>query len=150
MLPSTLMRIRVLCAPLIWLLAVAAPAYPWGAEGHTLIMRIAGAAHAGGARAGAEILGPGKTLESVASWADEVPPHAPQTGPWHYIDIPIDQPHMVLARDCPKSDCVVAKIEDFRKALNAPATSPDERREAPHVPDPLHRGPPHAAAFVGP
>jgi hypothetical protein len=35
-----------------------------------------------------------------------------------------------MARDCPKGDCVIAKIEDFRKALNDLAIAPAERREA--------------------
>lgn len=35
-----------------------------------------------------------------------------------------------MARDCPKNECVLGKIEDFRKQLNDPATPPDERREA--------------------
>jgi hypothetical protein len=35
-----------------------------------------------------------------------------------------------MARDCPKGDCVLAKIEEFRKALKDPATEPVQRREA--------------------
>ena len=78
----------------------------------------------------AQILGPGVSLQSIASWADQVRNQRRETGPWHYVDIPIDQPHLDMARDCPKGDCVLAKIEDFRKALKDPATAPEQRREA--------------------
>ena len=53
-----------------------------------------------------------------------------ETGPWHYIDIPIDKPHLNMERDCPKGDCVIAKIEEFRAALKDPATPAGSRREA--------------------
>jgi hypothetical protein len=77
-----------------------------------------------------EILGPDATLASVASWADQVRNSRRDSGPWHYIDIPINQPHLDMTRDCPKSDCVIAKIDDFRKALADPATKPEQRKEA--------------------
>jgi len=35
-----------------------------------------------------------------------------------------------MARDCPKGDCVIAKIADFRKTLADPATPAPARREA--------------------
>jgi hypothetical protein len=35
-----------------------------------------------------------------------------------------------MARDCPKGDCVIAKIEDFQKVLKDPATPPVQRKEA--------------------
>ena len=76
------------------------------------------------------ILGPDSTMASVSSWADQVRRQRPETGPWHYIDIPIDKPHRDMARDCPKGDCVTQKIEDFEATLrdvNAPA---QQRREA--------------------
>ena len=49
---------------------------------------------------------------------------------WHYIDIPINQPHLDMTRDCPKGDCVIAKIEDFQKVLADPAAKPEQRKEA--------------------
>jgi len=61
--------------------------------------------------------------------ADEVRRSRADTAPWHFIDIPIDKPHLDMARDCPKGDCVIGKIEQFRKALNDAAITPAERRE---------------------
>src|ERR1035438_7869534 len=106
------------------------PAFGWGPEGHDLVARLA-AAHLTPAAAArvAEILGSGTTMQAISSWPDQIRRERAATGPWHYIDIPIDKPHLDMARDCPNGDCVIAKIEDFRKALNDPATAPAARRE---------------------
>jgi hypothetical protein len=109
----------------------ALPVFGWGPEGHNLVARLAAARLTPAASAKvAEILGPGVTLASISSWADQVRRTRTETGPWHYIDIPINQPHLDMQRDCPKGACVVAKIEDFEKALAAPGTSPEGRKEA--------------------
>jgi hypothetical protein len=107
------------------------PSFAWWAEGHRLAARIAEEQLTPAARAQVTaILKPGETLESVAAWADEVRGRRRDTGPWHYIDIPINKPHLDMARDCPKGDCVVAKVEDFEKALRDPSLDPVKRREA--------------------
>lgn len=107
------------------------PAFGWGPAGHHLVARLA-AAHLTPAAAArvAEILGPGITIQSIATWPDEIRRERADTAPWHYIDIPIDQPHLDMARDCPKGDCVLAKIEDFKKVVVDPAATPVQRREA--------------------
>ena len=116
---------------LLVLLAGCLPIYAWGPEGHTLVAQIAEAELTPQVRARVlEILGPGKTMASVSSWADEVRNSRRETAPWHYIDIPIDKPHLDMARDCANGDCVIAKIEQFRDVLKNPATPPDQRREA--------------------
>ncbi len=103
----------------------------WGPEGHRLVARIADSQLTPAARDHvAAILAPGETLASLASWADEIRRTRRDTGPWHYIDIPIEQNHVDMTRDCAKSDCVIAKIEDLRKVLEDPATQPVPRREA--------------------
>ena len=114
----------------ITLVAGCLPTFAWGPEGHSLVARIADAQPTPAARARvAAILGSDSSMASIASWADQVRPSRAATAPWHYVDIPIDQPHLDMARDCPKGDCVLAKIEEFRKALNDPAIVPAERRE---------------------
>jgi hypothetical protein len=115
----------------IALLAGALPGFAWGPEGHRLIARIAEAQLVPAAHTRViEILGPGATMASVSSWADEVRRSRPDSGPWHYIDIPINQKHLDMARDCPHGDCVIRKIEDFEAALRDPRTPPVQRREA--------------------
>jgi hypothetical protein len=106
-------------------------AFGWGPEGHSLVARIAWDELTPAVRARvSEILGPGVTIQSVASWPDQVRNQRKESGPWHYIDIPIDQPHLDMARDCPQGDCVIAKIEEFRKQLRDPAVQGVQRREA--------------------
>jgi hypothetical protein len=112
------------------LIAGCLPTFAWGPEGHSLVARIAHAQLTPAARARVDaILGPNTTMVSIASWADEVRRSRADTAPWHFIDIPIDKPHLDMARDCPKGDCVIGKIEQFRKALNDAAITPAERRE---------------------
>jgi hypothetical protein len=116
---------------LLSVLCTTLPAFGWGVEGHSLIARIAWMQLTPAVQARvSEILGPNVTLQSIASWADNIRNQRRDTGPWHYIDIPIDKPHLDMARDCPKGDCVVVKIESFEKILHDPATPPEQRREA--------------------
>jgi hypothetical protein len=107
------------------------PAFGWGPEGHSLVARLAAArlTPAAAARV-AEILGPGTTLASIASWADQVRRARAESAPWHYIDIPINQAHLNMTRDCPNGACVIAKIEDFQKVLAVSDTKPEQRKEA--------------------
>lgn len=112
-------------------LAACAPVFAWGPEGHALVARIAEAQLTPAVHARVlAILGPNESMESVASWADQVRRARPETEHWHYIDIPITKPHLDMTRDCPKGDCVIAKIEDFQKALADPSTPAAARREA--------------------
>jgi S1/P1 Nuclease len=116
---------------LVSILCGALPAFGWGGEGHDLIARLAWVQLTPTVQARVtEILGPNVTIQSIASWADNVRNQRRETGPWHYIDIPIDKPHLDMTRDCPKGDCVIAKIEDFQKILKDPATPPVQRKEA--------------------
>jgi hypothetical protein len=83
-----------------WVLAgwlAACPAvWGWGVEGHNLVARLAAARLSPKASAAiAEILGPNATLVSISSWADQVRNQRKESGPWHYVDIPINKPHLV-------------------------------------------------------
>jgi hypothetical protein len=118
----------------LWVMAAlggALPALGWGPEGHSLVARIAEAQLTPAARAKViDILGPNATLASISSWADQVRRDRPKSGPWHYIDIPIDKPRGDMARDCANDDCVVAQIELDKKAIADAALPADQRREA--------------------
>jgi nuclease S1 len=107
------------------------PAWAWGPEGHSLVSRIALTQLTPAARTRvAEILGPERTLVSIASWADDTRRARPETAGWHFIDIPIHEAHLSMERDCAKGDCIVAKIDGLRRTLRDPATPPEQRREA--------------------
>lgn len=38
----------------------------------------------------AKLLEPGETLDTIASWADDIRSQRRESGPWHYINLPID------------------------------------------------------------
>ncbi len=116
---------------LIALILCAVPLCAWGPEGHGLVARIAMAQLTPAAKARiAEILGPDQSIASVASWADEVRPARRETARWHFVDIPITDKHLRMTRDCPGGECIVARLEVLCQALENPATSPEQRREA--------------------
>jgi len=114
----------------LWL-AGAPQVYGWGGEGHNLVARLAAARLSPRVAARiAEILGPNTTLASISSWADQIRNSRKETGPWHYIDIELDNAHLDMARDCPKGDCVIAKIDEFQRILADKSTPPETRKEA--------------------
>ena len=57
----------------------------------------------------AALLGSDAMLVHEANWADEVRDQRPETGPWHFVDIPLDAPGYDAARDCAGGNCVVAR-----------------------------------------
>lgn len=62
----------------------------------------------------------GSGIDAVASWADDYRRDHPETGPWHYIDIPLADSKIDLTKECPKGECVVAKTEQFLAVLKDP------------------------------
>lgn len=121
------MRGPILVALALW----SASGFAWGPEGHRLVARMAEEeltpAAADRVRA---TLAPGESIAALASWADEVRTTRKKTDPWHFIDIPIDSAGLDMQRDCPKADCVLAKIAEFRRRWRDDAVSAAERREA--------------------
>jgi hypothetical protein len=112
-------------------LSLQMPAFAWGPEGHRLVARIAERELTDKAKARiAEILGRGQSIAELASWPDEIRHARPDTGPWHYVDIPLDARHLDMARDCPKGQCIVASLEGFEVVLQDPRASPEQRKEA--------------------
>lgn len=109
----------------------AIPLMAWGPEGHRLVARLAqGMLTPAAAERVQATLGPGESIASMASWADEVRPSRKETGSWHFIDIPIDSAGLNMQRDCARGDCVLGKIAEFRRLWLDPNASPQTRREA--------------------
>jgi nuclease S1 len=112
--------------------ATVAPtaAFGWGRLGHRASARLTERLLSPAARAGvAAILEPGETLISASTWADEVRRDFPESGPWHYVNVPIGAPNY-SDKFCGTKGCVIAKVNDFRKTVadrNAPL---GERRKA--------------------
>lgn len=109
----------------------AIPLMAWGPEGHRLVAHLAEGMLTPAAAARVQAtLGPGETIASMASWADDVRPSRRETEPWHFVDIPIDSAGLDMQRDCARGDCVLGKIAEFRRLWRDPAAGPQTRREA--------------------
>jgi S1/P1 Nuclease len=114
-------------------LAAAASALAWGSAGHAIIAEIAEPRLSAAALAEVHQLLALKHqnhLAELSSWADEHRFLHPETGPWHYVDIPLNASSYDAARDCPGDNCVVAKIEEFTNILADKSQSPATRLEA--------------------
>ena len=116
-------------------LIAAAPssALAWGSEGHRIIAEIAEQyLQPETARQVRDLLAieNDTSLADVATWADQIRRQRSETAPWHFVDIPISAPAYDPARDCPRGDCVVAKIEQLTTTLGDRAAAPRDRLEA--------------------
>lgn len=109
-------------------LAAFAATLLWGQGGHRAVARVAldyltPTAHA----AVLALAGSDSAFVAAANWADEIRPLLPETGPWHYVNVPVDSAGYVRARDCPTGDCVIEVIGWFRKVV-ADSTAPRAAR----------------------
>jgi imidazolonepropionase-like amidohydrolase len=144
----------MLCKRTSWIAPMAlsaflAPAYGWGNKGHRIVAQIAEARLSEQARQEVRrLLFDGKySLADIASCADAVRDTRPErqrpedqfcrdligpltqdTGPWHYIDIPVPKADHSIARYCPDGNCVTAKINDFAAQLRTADNDADRRR----------------------
>lgn len=116
---------------LLGLLVLAPPAFGWGKEGHRLIAHLAMQHLNGKAKAGvAQLLAQGETLDSIASWADEVRNRRPETSTWHYINIPVGAARGDWKAFCPQTGCVVGVIPDLISKVKDTALTTEQRAEA--------------------
>jgi nuclease S1 len=78
------------------------------------------------------ILEPGESLADASTWADENRGSLPRTAPWHYVDVPLDEPRYdpKFSGDVSSKGCVVDKINEFRLTLKDPSKSVEDRRFA--------------------
>ena len=102
------------------LILSSSPGFPWGPEGHQVVALIAKKYMTAAAQAKAGDLLDGSGIDAVASWADDYRHDHRETGPWHYIDIPLADSTIDLARECPNGDCVIVKTEQFLAVLKDP------------------------------
>lgn len=106
----------------------------WGADGHSIVAEIAERRLTAGVRAKVEeLLGPGVSLASISSWADDVRETRLETSRWHFVSMALDEtvydPEKHCVLDAERGDCVVAEIARARRDL-ACDTIPTERAEA--------------------
>ena len=144
------MPIRSRFLMLAGLLGLAvAPAWPLGSTGHHIVALIAEQRLSPEVRARvAKLLLDGKfTMAQVSTCPDalrsnpkypirpedqyclEIAKAAPESAPWHYIDIPVPHAEKTLDAYCPKGDCITNKIKFFRDVLKN-SNDDAQRREA--------------------
>lgn len=107
----------------------------WGPEGHAIVAEIAEMRLTGAAKAQvADLLSAddshAKHLDQIASWADFMRTIRPETGPWHFVDIPLDASEYDAGRDCAEGNCVVEAIQRFAKVLRDRNAAKKDRVEA--------------------
>jgi hypothetical protein len=101
--------------------ASVAPALAWGPDGHSIVAEIAQQRLSEPAARLVQNLLKGRSLASIASWADEYRASHPATTNWHFVDIPLDAATYDAARDCradeQSGDCIVAELARVQKDL---------------------------------
>ncbi len=123
---------------LILLVGSISDARAWGQEGHRVVAEIAEQyLKPDTAKQVRELLALENvtTLADVSMWADYIRPQRRETGPWHYVNIPIHpQLNATTAydkeRDCARDDCIVAQILKFEAVLSDKTAPPFQRLEA--------------------
>jgi hypothetical protein len=76
---------------LLLLILLSLPAFPWGKVGHQTIAYIAEQNLDSLTLAKIKPLLSGESIEDVSIWADQYKTNHRNTGPWHYINLPVRQ-----------------------------------------------------------
>jgi hypothetical protein len=115
------------------MLQTTTPAWAWGTLGHRVIARLAEKHLTAEAKTAiAAIFETNESLADASLWADKVRNRMRHTAPWHYVDVPLDEPKYdkKWSADDPKHGCVVDKINEFRLVVGDKSKSIEERRFA--------------------
>jgi nuclease S1 len=118
---------------LVLVLALPSPAWAWGRLGHRVIAKLAERSLTDRAKAEIKaLLEPGESLADCSTWADEVRGKMRYTAPWHYVDVPLDEPRYddKWAGDVSSKGYIVPKIRELKATLKDPSKSVEERRFA--------------------
>jgi hypothetical protein len=77
------------------------------------------------------LLAEGNSIADASTWADKHRRQLPNTAPWHYADVPLDEKYdPKWSGDDPKKGCVVEKIKEFRATLKDTSKTVEEKRFA--------------------
>jgi hypothetical protein len=112
------------------LLAAPAPAHAWGRQGHRLVGRLAEVRLSGDARRMVRRLLGGGTLGENAIWADTILSTRPASGPWHYIDVPLEKSLADWRQFCPADGCILEALARYLAVLSDPTRPDSDRAEA--------------------
>jgi hypothetical protein len=123
-------RVGVRCFVLALILTAPLSASAWGTKGHRVVASIGEDRLTPEARREVtNLLDPGTTLADISTWADEVRSGRPNSGPWHYVNIPRGASGYNAQRDCGRG-CVVSAIEQSLRLLQDPTKGKAIRQEA--------------------
>jgi nuclease S1 len=130
-------------AALLLATSMTTPAWGWGCDGHRIVALIAWARLDEPARAAATDLlsrhpvppedrgcrAPSRNaLADVAMWADAIRDDEPDTGPWHYVEVPRDARRSELNRNCRNGACVTRAIARQLDVLRSQASGEERAR----------------------
>jgi hypothetical protein len=127
--------------------SLPAPAHAWGCEGHQVIALLAEKHLTPHALAMAKKIladspidpnlsryckeGGTDPLADASTWPDDFRTQHPETGPWHYVDIPLGTTRRDVEKFCdPKESCVTRAITDQLAILRSSEADPQQRAEA--------------------
>ncbi|MGA2511269.1 MAG: S1/P1 nuclease [Candidatus Acidiferrales bacterium] len=128
-------------------LAAVPSAWGWGCKGHQIVALIAEQHMTAHARdATLQILAASPIDPSLArycqpivpdpfadssTWADDERKVKPDTGPWHFVDIPRSARESDIAKYCPPvTGCVTSALADEVRILRDPKAAPQARADA--------------------
>jgi hypothetical protein len=119
----------MLVLSLVPAVALAPRARAWATDGHEIVAELAESFIAPQTRTElAKLLPDGKGLASIANWADDYRKSCSNTGPWHYVNIPLEAPSFVSERDCiDPPGCVVDATERALAILSDPQSPLEDR-----------------------
>lgn len=106
------------------------PSSRWWELGHHAVATVAWDLLSPATRARARELLAGDDFVQVSTWADSIRPHRRETGPWHYVNVPIWAPRYHPETHCPRGDCVIGAIERFQAVLADLTATAHDRGEA--------------------
>jgi len=132
--------------PLLLLLC-AAPAFPWGCEGHRTVALVALAQLTPDARAMASNLLQGEPSDpslhafcghsdlppfaQMSTWADDIREKRKETAPWHFIDVPLGVSREHLYNACPvDTGCVTSALRGQLDVLRSESSGQAQKSEA--------------------
>ena len=113
--------------------STAPPVWAWGPLGHRVIARLAERnLNPKAKKAVVALLEEAETMADASTWADEHLSDLPKTGPWHYVDVPLDELkyNVRFSGEMPEKGCIVEKIKELKKTLKDRTKSIEERRFA--------------------
>jgi hypothetical protein len=71
------------------------------------------------------------SLADASTWPDDFRVGHPETGPWHYLDIPLGTTRRDVEKFCdPKEGCVTSAIRDDLAVLRSANSNPKDRADA--------------------